>query len=119
MSFSASQANKFYKEVAKNRRLWTICDSEGFPAPLTAGGKRAQPFWSSISRVQKIITSIPAYRGFDPVELSWNEFLESWVPDLTSSSILIGVNWSGRRAIGYSLEPEVVVRFVEAAQADS
>ncbi len=112
MTQAASQAHAFYREVARLGRLWTIRDAGGFPAPIVASGQRAQPFWSSRSRVEKIIQSVPAYRGFEPVELEWSVFEDRWVPGLTKDGILVGVNWSGSRALGYDVEPEQVARNV-------
>jgi hypothetical protein len=114
MSQTGSQAWAFYREVAVTRVLWTIRDEGGFPAPMTSSGKRAQPFWSSRSRVERIIKSVPAYVGFEPYEVSWEDFCNKWVPDLTKDGYLAGVNWSGKRAVGYDLEPERLQRCVEA-----
>jgi hypothetical protein len=114
MSQAASQAWSFYRDVAKTRRLWTIRDEEGYPAPKDAAGQRAQPFWSSASRVQKILKSVPAYRGFDPVEVTWDDFCHEWVPLLSRDGLRVGVNWSGPRATGYDLAPEEVKANVEA-----
>jgi len=114
MSASASQAAKFYREVAKNRVLWTVRDESGFPAPLNSSGKRAQPFWSSLSHVQKIISRIPAYGGFTPFEISWADFESRWIPGLARDGILAGINWSGVSATGYDVEPEHVRAAVEA-----
>jgi len=44
MSASASQAAAFYREVAKEKKLWTVEDSIGYPAPKGSDGVRAQPF---------------------------------------------------------------------------
>ena len=74
MSQAGSQAWAFYRDVAKNRKVWTIRDAGGFPAPLTPGGKRSQPFWSSLSRVQKVINTVPSYAEFEPYEISWEKF---------------------------------------------
>jgi hypothetical protein len=114
MSQAASQAWAFYREVAKTRVLWTVCDDGGFPAPMTSGGKRAQPFWSSRSRVEQIIKTVPAYSGFEPYEVSWEDFCKKWVPDFVKDHLLVGVNWSGKRAVGYDIEAENLVRSVEA-----
>lgn len=113
MSQSASQASAFYKEVAENRKVWTVKDSGGFPAPKNAEGKRAQPFWSSLSRAQKFIKTVPAYPGFEPYEISWVEFSSRWVPGLKQDGLLVGINWSGAKATGYDLEPEKVKEYVE------
>ncbi len=113
MSQAASQAWAFYRDVAKHRTVWTIRDAGGFPVPKTAEG-RAQPFWSSLSRVQRIIKTVPAYQGFQPHELSWAEFCERWVPGLGRDGIRVGVNWSGARAVGYDMESSRVRECVEA-----
>ena len=76
MSASASQAAAFYREVAKENKLWTVRDAGGFPAPKGSDGTRAFPFWSSRSRAETIIKSVPAYAGFTPVEVSWEEFVK-------------------------------------------
>jgi hypothetical protein len=115
MSQAASQAAAFYREVANNRKVWTIRDAGGYPAPKGASGKRAHPFWSSRSRVETIIKNVPAYAGFTPDEISWGDFCSAWAPGMTKDGLLVGVNWSGKRATGYDLEPGDVVRNVAAA----
>jgi len=91
--------------VAKTGVVWTIKDEGGFPAPKTSSGQRAHPFWSSRSRVERIIKNVPAYVGFEPVEISWADFERAWVPGMEKDGLLIGVNWSGPRATGYDIEP--------------
>src|SRR5438128_2311758 len=114
MSQSASQAAAFYREVAEDRVVWTVRDAGGFPAPKTSDGTRAQPFWSSRSRAERIISTVPAYSGFQTFEISWEEFCAKWVPGLTKDGLKVGVNWSGKRATGYDPDPQNVVRNVEA-----
>jgi hypothetical protein len=113
MSQASSQAWAFYREVAKSRVVWTLRVDSGFPAPQTSNGKRAQPFWSSLSRVEQVIATVPAYAGFQPVEVSWIDFCAKWVPGLARDGLLVGVNWSGKTAVGYDLEPEQLQRHVE------
>src|ERR1044072_8598347 len=103
MSQAASQAAAFYREVASSGKGWTIRDDGGYPAPFGDGGRRAQPFWSSLSRVERVITSVPACAGFKPDEIALERFLSAWVPGLTRDGILVGVNWSGERAVGYDV----------------
>ncbi len=114
MSASASQAAVFYREVAKEKKVWTVRDSGGFPAPKGSDGTRSQPFWSSRSRVETIIKKVPAYSGFTPVDISWDDFVKKWVPGLSKDGLKIGVNWSGARATGYDLKPEEVKKAVES-----
>jgi hypothetical protein len=113
MGQSASQAHVFYKDVAKTQKVWTIRDSEGYPAPLTSSGKRAQPFWSSFSRAQAIIKTVAAYAGFEPVELSWTEFRDVWLPELENDGFLVGINWSGKNATGYDLDAKSIREAIE------
>ena len=94
--------------------MWTIRDGRGFPAPMTRDG-RAQPFWSSRSRAERVIATVPAYRGFEPVEVPWAAFSSEWVSDLTRDGIRVGLNWSGPRATGYDLTAQEVQRNVEAS----
>lgn len=114
MSQAASQAWAFYRDVAKNRAVWTIRDKDGYPAPKTSSGQRAQPFWSTLARVEKIIETVPAYAGFEPVEISWGDFCSKWIPGLSRDGLLVGVNWSGKRAVGYDIEPGRLRQHVEA-----
>jgi hypothetical protein len=114
VSQAGSQAWAFYREVAATRVVWTIRDDGGFPAPLNLSGERAQPFWSSRSRVERIIKNVPAYSEFSPYEISWDDFRSRWAPGLTNDGVLVGVNWSGQRAVGYDVEPEELVRCVQA-----
>jgi hypothetical protein len=113
MSQAASQAAAFYRDVAASRRVWTIKDEGGFPAPMTSGGERVMPFWSSLSRVERIIKTVPAYLGFQPHELSWEVFRDRWISGLTRDGLKLGVNWSGPRAKGYDVEPATVQKAVE------
>ena len=104
MSIAAAQAAAFYRDVARTRRLWTIRDAGGFPAPKNSRGVRAQPFWSTRSRAERIIKNVPAYHGFEPVELTWDEFRNQHVPHLAEQGMEVGVNWSGKGATGYDLD---------------
>lgn len=115
MSQAASQAAAFYRDVATHRVVWTMDDSDGYPAPITRTGRRSMPFWSSKARVQKIIKSVAAYTGFTPIGFAWDDFVAEWVPDLKRGGYLVGVNWSGAHALGYDLEPDDVVANVKAA----
>jgi hypothetical protein len=114
MSQSGSQAWAFYREVAKTRVVWAMRDGGGYPSVTTADGKRAMPFWSSRSRVERIIQSVSAYSGFQPVEIPWSDFAARWVPGLARDGILAGVNWSGPGATGYDVEPDRLRQSVQA-----
>lgn len=119
MSNAATQAAAFYREVALTGLVWTIKDSGGFPAPTTADGNRAMPFWSSELRTRRVIVGVAAYHGFDPVPIDWVTFCERWIPGLENDGFLVGVNWSGHSATGYDVKPSELRRNVEAARNSS
>lgn len=115
MSQAASQAAAFYRDAAKFRAVWTVRDSGGYPAPKNREGIRAQPFWSSRSRAEKIVSTVPAYAGFDVEEVALDAFIEKWLPSLEEHGLRVGVNWSGPRATGYDIEPSSVKVALDAA----
>lgn len=113
MSNSASHAHAFYRQVAKEKKVWTIKDAGGFPAPKNRDGIRVQPFWSSVSRIQRIKEKAPAYASFEPYEISWEAFRDRWLPGLKNDGLLIGVNWSGANVKGYDLDSDFVREAIE------
>ena len=113
MSQAALQWAAFAKEVAAHRQLWTVEDDVGYPAPMTSSGARAQPFWSSLSRAERIIRTVPAYSVFRPCEVSWDAFRDRWIPDFIKDGTKIGVNWSGPSATGYDIAPADVQTRIE------
>jgi hypothetical protein len=116
VSAAAANAARFYREVARTGRLWTIRDAGGYPAPLGSDGVRAQPFWSSQKRAARIVERIPAYAGFNVVPIEWVDFVERWVPGLARDGILVGVNWTGPRATGFDVAPADVASNVAAVR---
>ncbi|WP_035454797.1 DUF2750 domain-containing protein [Algoriphagus terrigena] len=113
MSQSASQAAIFYRDVEISQKIWSIKDSDGFPSPITRNGARAMPFWSSKSRAELIIKNVAAYKGFEPVEITIDEFL-SFLVQLKIDNYLVGINWSGKNAVGFDLNPENIIVWVNS-----
>lgn len=66
------------------------------------------PFWSSKTRVEKIIKTAAAYASFEPHSITLDDFLNDWIPGLKKDGLLIGVNWSGPKATGYDIAPDEV-----------
>jgi hypothetical protein len=108
MSLSAAHSAAFRREVPGEGRVWSIRDAAGFPAPKDAAGVRAMPFWSKPSRAQRIVGGVPAYQGFDVVEIPLREWLDDWLPGLRRDGLLVGLNWAGTRATGYDVAPAEV-----------
>ena len=80
---------------------------------MNARGVRAQPFWSSLARVKRVIDSVPAYNQFSPVEIPWEQFRDRWLSELVRDGIEVGLNWSGKAASGYDLPPASVRAAIE------
>lgn len=119
VSVSAAQAAAFYEEALRERSVWTIRDSAGYPAPLNDGGERTQPFWSLRSRAERILTQVPAHSGIVVEEISLDRFRERWLRGLERDEIRVGVNWSGTRATGYDIAAADVERNLAAAGPSS
>lgn len=70
------------------------------------------PFWSSLKRVRNIIEYGDAYSLFESHEISYQDFVDQWLPGLNNDNLLVGINWTGDRAIGYDLEPNEVLKYL-------
>jgi Protein of unknown function (DUF2750) len=116
VTVSAAQADAFYLEVAQDRCVWTIQDEGGIPAPMDShSGQRCMPFWSKRSRAQRVIDTLPAYAGFRAdLKIELNVWFERWLPGLEQDGMLIGVNWSGKRATGYDMSSADMLRNLTA-----
>lgn len=113
---TAAHTRRFFTEATRDCAVWTINDENGFPAPVGEGGIRVAPFWSSRSRVETIIETVPAYSDFHPVEISLADYEERWLPGLRRDGFNVGVNWSGPRATGYELTPGEVLLGLDRAK---
>ena len=117
MTISAAQAAAFSAEVTETRSVWTVRDDGGYPAPLSADGSRAQPFWSLRTRAERVVEQVPAYAGFTVVEVPLDVFRARWLPGLERDGVQVGVNWSGSTATGYNLPAADVERNISALEA--
>jgi hypothetical protein len=115
---AAAQAAQFFDEVSRTATVWMVRGPAGLPTVKTPQGP-AVPFWSSRARAAAIVAALPAYRGFEPAEISWTDFRDRWLPDLSREGLRIGVNWTGANAIGYDFEGAVVRQRIEAVLASA
>jgi hypothetical protein len=100
LSNAASNASAFYEQVVKDGSVFTVIDDDSFVVILV-GGTEVVPFWSSRYRVKKVQSSHPKYAGFSISEIPLTEFLDKTLAQLEEENIHVGVNWSGKRLIGY------------------
>ncbi|MGE0608797.1 MAG: DUF2750 domain-containing protein [Pirellulales bacterium] len=119
MPQSTPDAAEFYREVAQTGRLWCCRAADGTPHCVATRGGRAQPFWSNLPRVNQIIRRVPAYASCLPQELTWDDFLAQRVPQLMAQGIKVGLNWAGKRAVGFELEPQDLVAQVRQCMAEN
>ena len=111
MSLSGAHKAAFRREVIQDGLVFSIRDADGHPAPAGPDGARAVPFWSKPTRAQLIVKHVTAYAGFEVVPIPVEEWLSTWMTRLEHDNLLVGVNWSGARAIGYDLTPGQVLRW--------
>jgi len=114
MSNSGKQAHDFYADVINNNKVWTIKDNNGDVIFVSSRGTKIQPFWSKLTRIQKIIKSIPQYCNFEPVEVQWNEFEYELAPKLKEKNIHVGVNWSGKNLTGFDMPVFQLIEIVKS-----
>jgi hypothetical protein len=113
MTESSLEAAAFYRNVATHRRLWTLRDAGGYPAPVTASGQRAQPFWSTRKLAEWFMQTVPAYRGLEVVEVAWDEFRDRWIPGFAAAGVLIGADWTGPALTGADYDGSWICECVE------
>ncbi|WP_255769135.1 DUF2750 domain-containing protein [Pseudarthrobacter sulfonivorans] len=109
MNISAAQASAFYDEVLGGRMVWTVHDQNGYPAPVGKDRQRSMPFWSLMTRAERIVSSVAAYKDFQIVSIPLDEWRSKWLPGLEQDRILVGVNWSGSRATGFDVAPSAIL----------
>ena len=102
MSNAASNASAFYERVVKDGRVFTVLGDDSFLV-FRVSGAEVVPFWSSRYRVEKVQLSHPKYAGFSISEIPLTEFLDKTLAQLEEENIHVGVNWSGKRLIGYDI----------------
>jgi hypothetical protein len=119
VSQSGAQAAAFFRDVVRTREVWTVREEQGFPAPKTPDGTRAQPFWSSERRVRRIISTVPDYAGFQPHRTPLEEWRGRWLADSEREGLLMGINWSGPRAVGWDFKPREVMVRLDAAEREA
>jgi hypothetical protein len=116
MSTSAAHATAFYREILNHQEVWTVRDGNGFPAPAGPDGQRSMPFWSRLSRVERIMASVPDYRDFEVLSLPLQQWRSKWLPGLKGDGILVGLNWSGTRATGFDVSPDAVLKALASSE---
>lgn len=102
MSFAARQAARFYEQVIVDGIVYSF-SADGNFLIYPVGGREVVPFWSSRSRLETITKNLPKYRGFQFDETPFQAFYRDVLPGLEAEGLLVGINWSGPRLVGYNV----------------
>ncbi|WP_197729402.1 MULTISPECIES: DUF2750 domain-containing protein [Rhizobium] len=60
--------------------------------------------------------NVIAYNSFRTRRIELSEFLDRWLSGLKRDGLAVGINWSGKRAIGYDMTPENVRTRIEISR---
>ncbi|MEU9291849.1 DUF2750 domain-containing protein [Streptomyces sp. NPDC048275] len=113
MSQSGSQAAAFFRDVLQSGVVWLVRDDEGSPAPLATDGTRSLPYWSTSARAARAAKIWG--NGLRVESMPLDAWRDSELPAASSEGLMIGVNWSGPRLVGWSFTPVDVLRRLAAA----
>ncbi|MFF7359264.1 DUF2750 domain-containing protein [Streptomyces sp. NPDC008125] len=116
MSQSGAEAAAFFRDVHRSGVVRLVRDDDGSPTHLSADGTRSLPFWSTSPRAQR------AAKIWGPGLRVESMPLDTWcdgvLPDAARDGLVIGINWSGPRLVGWSLTPAEVSDRPAAAHGD-
>ncbi|MYS24022.1 MULTISPECIES: DUF2750 domain-containing protein [unclassified Streptomyces] len=116
MSQSGSQGAAFFRDVRQSGFVWFVWDDEGSPTSLSSDGTRSLPFWSTSARAQRA-AKIWGH-GLRVESMSLEDWRARELPDVAREGLVIGINWSGPRLVGWSFTPtEVLSRLAAADQS--
>ncbi|MEU8098503.1 DUF2750 domain-containing protein [Streptomyces rubiginosohelvolus] len=115
MSQSGAEAAAFVRDVSQNSTVWLVRDDDGSPTHLSADGTRSLPFWSTSSRAQRRAAKIWGH-GLRIDSMPLDTWCDHVLPDAARDGLVIGINWSGPRLVGWSFTPDEVVNRLAAAR---
>ncbi|MEW2128678.1 DUF2750 domain-containing protein [Streptomyces sp. NPDC007259] len=100
MSQSGSQAAAFFRYVRRDRAVWLVQNDDGSPTHLASDGTRSLPFWSTSARAQRAARIWG--NGLRVESMPLVTWCENVLPDAARDGLVIGINWSGPRLVGWS-----------------
>ncbi|WP_327341041.1 DUF2750 domain-containing protein (plasmid) [Streptomyces sp. NBC_01324] len=112
MSQSGSQAAAFFRDVRESTAIWLVRDDEGSPTHLSADGTRSLPFWSTSPRARRAAKVWG--RGLRAESMPLDTWLDLVLPDAARDGLVIGINWTGPRMVGWSFTPQEVLNRLAA-----
>lgn len=100
-----SRIDTFIEDVQREGAVWAIHDADGIPVIARPSGPSASPFWSSEATAAEFIQGNSAYRGFDPIRITWQAFRTRWIPGLTADGLVIDIQPSQAMSDPCDIEP--------------
>ena len=114
MSNAALQWTKFREEVAQHKRVFTF-EEGGDWLVFPVNGQGVMPFWSTRSRAERVRKYHPSkFEGFEILEIGLDHFLNKVLTGMDKDGFHVGVNWAGKRMIGYDILPTEVAESLRA-----
>ncbi|MBO0918341.1 DUF2750 domain-containing protein [Streptomyces laculatispora] len=107
------RAEKLRKHGALAVSVWLVRDDDGSPTHLTVDGTRSLPFWSTSARAQRAAKIWG--RGLRVESMPLDTWCDGVLPDADRDGLVIGINWSGPRLVGWSFTAEEVLNRLAAA----
>ncbi|MFI1361146.1 DUF2750 domain-containing protein [Streptomyces sp. NPDC020898] len=112
MSQSGSQAAAFFRDARRSGVVWLVRDDEGSPTHLAADGTRSLPYWSTSARAARAAKIWG--NGLRVESMPLDIWRDRELPAVTAEGLVIGINWSGPRLVGWSFTPVEVLRRLAA-----
>ena len=94
------------KKVADNEELWTLANKDGFILAADANGREYAPVWPHASYAA--LCAINEWHGAEPRAIDLREWLEKWIPGLTSDDRHIAV-FQAPTVKGVTVTPENLI----------
>ncbi|MET9457496.1 DUF2750 domain-containing protein [Streptomyces canus] len=101
------------RTVGSQATVWLVRDGDGSPTHLSADGTRSRPFWSTSPRAQRA-AKIWGH-GLRVESMPLDTWCDRVRPDAARDGLVIGINWSGPRLVGWSFTPNEVLNRLSAA----
>ncbi|MGW2564149.1 DUF2750 domain-containing protein [Streptomyces sp. NPDC001514] len=114
MSQSGAQAAAFFRDVREKGTVWFVRDDGGSPAPLGADGRRSLPFWSSATRAARAVDIWGP--GLRVESMPLDAWRDRELPCADRDGLLVGINWSGPRLVGWSFAVDEVLQRLDQAE---
>ncbi|MFJ4282639.1 DUF2750 domain-containing protein [Streptomyces massasporeus] len=113
MSQSGSQGAAFFRDVRQSGVVWLVPGDDGSPTHLSADGTRSLPFWSTSPRARR--RQRFGGHGLRVESMPLDTWCDRVLPDAARDGLVIGINWSGPRLVGWSFTPNEVLNRLSAA----